>query len=168
MTNLPYLLITWSLRSYVTLGFQQMAVNHEIETQEQVVNHDTETQEEVVNHETETQEEVINHEVETEEPVGTYHVEEPSWKDDVEYIVQKYCQHQLEVDYLVIMVSDDSGEAFCFESRFGSEGSGDDSDDSDYNVDESHIQFDVDVDITEFHNVVDVDKHGTLNNHSTD
>ncbi|CAI9295889.1 unnamed protein product [Lactuca saligna] len=53
-------------------------------------------------------------------------------------------------------------------SGYGSEGSGDDFDENDYNVDESNIQFDVDLDINVFHNVVDVDAHGILNNHSTD
>ncbi|CAI9272845.1 unnamed protein product [Lactuca saligna] len=66
------------------------------------------------------------------------------------------------------MVSDDSGDAFYSESGHGSEDSGDDSDDSEYNVDESNIQFDVDVDMSEFHNAVDVDEHGILNNHSKD
>nr|KAJ0201562.1 hypothetical protein LSAT_V11C600322270 [Lactuca sativa] len=46
--------------------------------------------------------------------------------------------------------------------------SGDDFDDSEYNVDESIIQFDLDVDMSDFHNVVDVDEHGILNNHSKD
>ncbi|CAI9278383.1 unnamed protein product [Lactuca saligna] len=64
------------------------------------------------------------------------------------------------------MVSDDNGEAFYSESSHGSEDSGDDSDDSEFNVYESNIQFDVDVDMREFHNVVDVDEHGILNNHS--
>nr|KAJ0187838.1 hypothetical protein LSAT_V11C900459490 [Lactuca sativa] len=50
----------------------------------------------------------------------------------------------------------------------GSEGSGDDSDDSEYNVDKPNIQFDVNVDMSEFHNAVDVDEHGILNNHSKD
>ncbi|CAI9294813.1 unnamed protein product [Lactuca saligna] len=66
------------------------------------------------------------------------------------------------------MVSDDSGEAFYSESGHGSEDSGDDSDDREYNVDESNIQFDVNVDMREFHNVVDIDEHGILNNHSKD
>nr|KAJ0210219.1 hypothetical protein LSAT_V11C400160900 [Lactuca sativa] len=130
-------------------------------------------QEEVVNHEIETQEEVITSSVETEEPVGTYHVEEP--KDyslyvdyDVEFNVQSSCEQQPKVDYLEGMVSDDSGEAFYSETRHGSKGTGDDSDDSEYNVDESNIQFDVDVDMSEFHNVVDVDEHGILYSHSTD
>nr|KAJ0211177.1 hypothetical protein LSAT_V11C400226020 [Lactuca sativa] len=35
-------------------------------------------------------------------------------------------------------------------------------------MDESNIQFDVDVDMSEFHNAVDVDEHGILNNHSKD
>nr|KAJ0206659.1 hypothetical protein LSAT_V11C500276160 [Lactuca sativa] len=73
-----------------------------------------------------------------------------------------------EVYYLEDMVSDDSREALYSESGYGSEGSGDDYDDSDYNVDESNIQFDIDVDMTEFHNVVDTDEHEILNNHSTD
>ncbi|CAI9287854.1 unnamed protein product [Lactuca saligna] len=66
------------------------------------------------------------------------------------------------------MVSDDSGEAFYSESGHGYEDSGDDSDDSEYNVDESNIQFDVDVDMSEFHNDVDVYEHGILNNNSKD
>nr|KAJ0196117.1 hypothetical protein LSAT_V11C700366090 [Lactuca sativa] len=142
-------------------------------------------QEEVVNHEIETQEEVIT------KPLGTYHVQEPScqaddgpniatvddyepFKEDysfyadydLEFNVQTSCEQQPEVDYLEGMVSDDSGEAFYSESGHGSEDSGDDSDDSEYNVDESNIQFDVDADMSEFHNVVDVDEHGILNNHS--
>nr|KAJ0201064.1 hypothetical protein LSAT_V11C600331010 [Lactuca sativa] len=87
---------------------------------------------------------------------------------DAEFNVQNSCEQQTEVDYLEGMVSDNSGEAFYFESGHGSEGSGDDSDDSEYNVHESNIQFDVDVDMSEFHNAVDVDEHGILNNHSKD
>nr|KAJ0208364.1 hypothetical protein LSAT_V11C500257080 [Lactuca sativa] len=150
-------------------------------------------QEKVVNHKIQTQEEVITSAVETEEPVGTYHVEEPSFQVDdgvhtaavdgfelfvedyslyadydAEFNVQTSCEQKPEVDYLEGMVSDDSGEAFYSESGHGSEGSGDDSDYSEYNVDESNIQFDVNVDMSEFHNVVDVDEHGIFNNHSTD
>ncbi|CAI9293827.1 unnamed protein product [Lactuca saligna] len=150
-------------------------------------------QEEVVNHEIETQEEVITSAVETEEPLGTYHVQEPSCQaddganttkvDDYEPFIEDYSHYadydaefnvensfekQPEVDYLEGMVSDDNGEAFYSESGHGSENNGDDSDDSEYNVDESNIQFDVDVDMSEFHNVVDVDEHGILNNHSKD
>ncbi|CAI9276290.1 unnamed protein product [Lactuca saligna] len=150
-------------------------------------------QKEVVNHEIETQEEVITSAVETKEPLGTYHVQEPSCQaddgantttvDDYEPFIEDYSlyadydaefnveasfEKQPEVDYLEGMVSDDSGEAFYFESGHGSEDSGDDSDDSEYNVDESNIQFDVDVDMSEFHNAVDVDEHGILNNHSKD
>ncbi|CAI9301115.1 unnamed protein product [Lactuca saligna] len=149
-------------------------------------------QEEVVNHEIETQEEVITSAVETEEPLGTYHVQEPSFQaddgantatvDDYEPFIEDYSlyanydvmfnvqtsfEQQPEVDYLEGMVSDDSGEAFYSESGHGSEDSGDDYDDSEYNVDESNIQFDVDVDMSKFHNVVDVE-HGILNNHSKD
>nr|KAJ0211156.1 hypothetical protein LSAT_V11C400183650 [Lactuca sativa] len=150
-------------------------------------------QEEMVNHEIETQEEVITTAVETEEPVGTYHVQEPSCQADdvantatvdyfeafvedyslyadydVEFNVQNSCEQQPKVDYLEGMVNDDSGEAFYSESGHGSEGSGDDSNDIEYNVDDSNIQFYVDVDMSEFHNVVDVDEHGILNNHSKD
>ncbi|CAI9285448.1 unnamed protein product [Lactuca saligna] len=64
---------------------------------------------------------------------------------DVEFNVQTSFEKQPELDYLEGMVSDDSGEAFYSESGHGSEDSGDDSDDSEYNVDESNIQFDVDV-----------------------
>ncbi|CAI9288944.1 unnamed protein product [Lactuca saligna] len=123
--------------------------------------------------------------------MGTYHVEELSWLADdgvhtvtidefepfvedysvyadydAEYNVQTSCEHQPEVDYLEGMLSDDSGEAFYYENGYCSEGSRDDYDDSDYNVDESNIHFDVDVDMGEFHNVVDVDEHGILINHS--
>ncbi|CAI9260211.1 unnamed protein product [Lactuca saligna] len=158
-----------------------------------MVNHETETQDKVVNHEIETREEVIISAVETEELVGTYRVEEPSCQaddrfhttivDDIEPFVEDYslyvdyvdmfnvqtsCEQQPEVDYLKGMVSDNSGEAFYSECGHGSKGSGDDSDDSECNVDEANIQFDVDVDMSKFHNVVDVDKHGILNNHSTD
>ncbi|CAI9287397.1 unnamed protein product [Lactuca saligna] len=87
---------------------------------------------------------------------------------DAEFNVETSFKKQPEVDYLEGMVSDDSGEAFYSESGHGSEDSGDDSDDSEYNVDESSIQFDVDVNMSEFHNVVDVDEHGILNNHSKD
>ncbi|XP_023763305.2 uncharacterized protein LOC111911798 [Lactuca sativa] len=150
-------------------------------------------QEEVVNHEIETQEEVITSAVETKEPLGTYHVQEPSCQADdeantttvddyepfiedyslyadydAEFNVQTSFEQQLEVDYLEGMVSDDNGEAFYYESDHGSEDSGDDSDDSEYNVDKSNIQFDVDVDMSEFHNAVDVDEHGILNNHLKD
>nr|KAJ0196128.1 hypothetical protein LSAT_V11C700353450 [Lactuca sativa] len=150
-------------------------------------------QKEVVNHEIETQEEVITSAVETEEQLGTYHVQELSCQADdgantttvddyapfvedyslyadydAEFNVQTSFEKQPEVDYLEGMVSDDSGDAFYSESGHGSEDSGDDSDDSEYNVDESNIQFDVDVDMSEFHNVVDVDEHGILNNHSKD
>ncbi|CAI9271640.1 unnamed protein product [Lactuca saligna] len=150
-------------------------------------------QKEVVNHEIETQEEVITSVVETEEPLGTYHVQEPSCQADdgantatvddyepfiedyslyvdydAEYNVETSFEKQPEVDYLEGMVSDDSGEAFYSESGHGSKDSRDDSDDSEYNVDESNIQFDVDVDMSEFHNVVDVDEHGILKNHSKD
>ncbi|CAI9290771.1 unnamed protein product [Lactuca saligna] len=150
-------------------------------------------QEEVVNHEIETQEEVITSAVETKEPLGTCHVQEPSCQADdgantatvdghepfiedyslyvdydAEFNVETSFEQQPEVDYLKGMVSDDSGEAFYYESVHGSEDNGDDSDDSEYNVDESNIQFDVDVDISEFHNDVDVDEHGILNNHSND
>ncbi|CAI9284890.1 unnamed protein product [Lactuca saligna] len=150
-------------------------------------------QKEVVNHEIETQEEVITSAVETEEPLGTYHVQEPSCQaddgantatiDDYEPFIEDYSlyadydaefnvetsfEKQPEVDYLEGMVSDDSGEAFYSENGHGSEDSGDDYDDGEYNVDESNIQFDVDVDMSELHNVVDVDEHGILNNHSKD
>ncbi|CAI9263460.1 unnamed protein product [Lactuca saligna] len=150
-------------------------------------------QKEVVNHEIETQEEVITSAVETEEPLGTYHVQEPSCQaddgantttvDDYEPFIEDYSlyadydaefnvetsfEEQPEVDYLKGMVSDDSGEAFYSESGHGYEDSGDDSDDSEYNVDEPNIQFDVDVDMSEFHSAVDVDEHGILNNHSKD
>ncbi|CAI9300503.1 unnamed protein product [Lactuca saligna] len=150
-------------------------------------------QKEVVNHEIETQEEVITSAVETEEPFGSYHVQEPSCQVDdgantttvddyepfiedyslyadydVEFNVETSFENRPEVDYLEGMVSDDSGEAFYSKSGHGSEDSGDDYDDSEYNVDESNIQFDVDVDMSEFHNVVDVDEHGILNNHSKD
>ncbi|CAI9265995.1 unnamed protein product [Lactuca saligna] len=87
---------------------------------------------------------------------------------DAEFNVQTSVEQQPEVDYLEIMVSDDSGEPFYYESGHGSEDSRDDYDDNEYNVDESNIQFDVDVDMSEFHNVVDVDEHGILNNHSKD
>nr|KAJ0220763.1 hypothetical protein LSAT_V11C200050740 [Lactuca sativa] len=150
-------------------------------------------QKEVVNHEIETQEEVITSAVETEEQLGTYHVQEPSCQADngantttvddyepfvedyslyadydAEFNVQNSFEKQPEVDYLEGMVSDDSGDAFYSESGHGFEDSGDDSDDSEYNVDESNIQFDVDVNMSEFHNAVDVDEHGILNNHSKD
>ncbi|CAI9287303.1 unnamed protein product [Lactuca saligna] len=85
---------------------------------------------------------------------------------DVEFNVETSFEKQPKVDYLEGMVSDDSGKAFYSESGHGSEDSRDDSDDSEYNVDESDIQFDVDVDMSEFHNDVDVDEHGILNNHS--
>nr|KAJ0215401.1 hypothetical protein LSAT_V11C300146650 [Lactuca sativa] len=143
---------------------------------------------ELVNHEIETQEEVITSEVETEEPLGTYHVQEPSCQaddgantatvDDYEPFIEDY---SLYADYNAEfnvqtsfeqqpegMMSDDNGWAFYSESGHGSEDNGDDYDDSEYNVDESNIQFDVDVDISEFHNAVDVDEHGILNNHSKD
>ncbi|XP_052625000.1 uncharacterized protein LOC111916210 [Lactuca sativa] len=87
---------------------------------------------------------------------------------DAEFNVQTSFEKQPEVDYLKGMVSDDSGEAFYSESGHGSEDSGDDFDDSEYNVDEYNIQFDVDLDMSEFHNAVDVDEHGILNNHSKD
>ncbi|CAI9260266.1 unnamed protein product [Lactuca saligna] len=87
---------------------------------------------------------------------------------DVEFNVQTSFEQQPEVDYLEGMVSDDTGEAFYSGSGHGSEDSGDDSDDSKYNMDESSIQFDVDVDMSEFHNAVDVDEHRILNNHSKD
>ncbi|CAI9301769.1 unnamed protein product [Lactuca saligna] len=87
---------------------------------------------------------------------------------DAEFNVETSFEKQPEVDYLEGMVSDDSGEAFYSERGHGYEDSGDDSDDSEYNVDESNIQFDVDVDMSEFHNAVDVDEHGILNNHSKD
>nr|KAJ0188378.1 hypothetical protein LSAT_V11C900469810 [Lactuca sativa] len=41
-------------------------------------------------------------------------------------------------------------------------------DNSEYNVDESNIQFDVYVHMSEFHNAVDVEEHGILNTHSKD
>ncbi|CAI9296968.1 unnamed protein product [Lactuca saligna] len=87
---------------------------------------------------------------------------------DAEFNVQTSFEQQPEVDYLEGMVSDDSGEAFYSKSGHHSEDSGDDSDDSKYNMDESNIQFDVDVNMREFHNAVDVDEHGILNNHSKD
>nr|KAJ0211037.1 hypothetical protein LSAT_V11C400159820 [Lactuca sativa] len=87
---------------------------------------------------------------------------------DAKFNVQTSCEQQPEVDYLEGMVGDDSGEALYSKSGHGSEGSGDDSDDNQYNVDKSNIQFDVDVDMSEFHDVIDVDEHGILNNHSKD
>ncbi|CAI9300007.1 unnamed protein product [Lactuca saligna] len=87
---------------------------------------------------------------------------------DAEFNVQTSFEQQPKVDYQEGMVSDDSGEAFYSESDHGSEDGGDDSDDNEYNVDESNIQFDVDVDMSEFHNDVDVDENGILNNHSKD
>ncbi|CAI9289135.1 unnamed protein product [Lactuca saligna] len=147
-------------------------------------------QKDVVNHEIKTQEEVITSAVETEEPLGTYHVQEPSCQADdgantttvddyepfiedyslyvdydVEFNVETSFEKQPEVDYLEGMVSDDSGEAFYYGGGHGSKDSGDDSDDSEYNVDESNIQFDVDVYMSAFHNAVDVDEHGILNNY---
>ncbi|CAI9276085.1 unnamed protein product [Lactuca saligna] len=86
---------------------------------------------------------------------------------DTEFNVETSFEKQPEVDYLEGM-SDDSGEAFYSESGHASKDSGDDSDDNECNVDESNIQFDVDVDMSEFHNVVNVDEHGILNNHSKD
>ena len=61
------------------------------------------------------------------------------------------------------MVSNDSGDAFYSQNEDDFDFSGDDSDDSDYIVHESNLQFDVDVDMSEFQSVVDLDEHGILN-----
>ncbi|CAI9277512.1 unnamed protein product [Lactuca saligna] len=82
---------------------------------------------------------------------------------DAEYTVPNGEDNQVEMEILEGMVSDDSGDAFYSQNGDGSDYSGDDSDDSDYIVHDSNLQFDVDVDMSEFQSVVDVDEHGILN-----
>ncbi|CAI9300488.1 unnamed protein product [Lactuca saligna] len=81
----------------------------------------------------------------------------------VDYIVPNGEDNQAEMEILEGMVSDDSGDAFYSHNEDGYDYSRDDSDDSDYIVHESNLQFDVDVDMSEFQSDVDVDEHGTLN-----
>ncbi|CAI9262219.1 unnamed protein product [Lactuca saligna] len=78
---------------------------------------------------------------------------------DVEYSVRNGEDNQVEIEILKGMVSDDSGDAFYSQNGDGSDYSGDDSDDSDYIVHKSNLQFDMDVDMSEFQSVVDVDEH---------
>ncbi|CAI9277817.1 unnamed protein product [Lactuca saligna] len=82
---------------------------------------------------------------------------------DVEYNVPNGEENQVEIEILEGIVSDDSGDAFYIQNGDGFDYSGDDSDDSDYIVHESNLQFDVDVDMSEFQSSVDVDEHGILN-----
>ncbi|CAI9300537.1 unnamed protein product [Lactuca saligna] len=82
---------------------------------------------------------------------------------DAEYNVPNGEDNQVEMEILEGMISDDSGDAFYSQNEDGFDYSGDDSDDSDYIVHESNLQFDVDVDMDEFQSVVDVDEHGILN-----
>nr|KAJ0191861.1 hypothetical protein LSAT_V11C800403850 [Lactuca sativa] len=82
---------------------------------------------------------------------------------DVEYNVPNGEDNQVEMEILEGMVSDDSVDAFYSQNEDGFDYSGDDFDDSDYIVHESNLQFDVDVDMSEFQSVVDVDEHGILN-----
>nr|KAJ0225325.1 hypothetical protein LSAT_V11C100013550 [Lactuca sativa] len=82
---------------------------------------------------------------------------------DAEYSIPNVEDTQVGLEILKGMLSDDSGDAFNSQSGYGSDYSGDDYDDSDYIVHKSNLQFDVDVDISEFHSVVDVDEHGILN-----
>lgn len=71
---------------------------------------------------------------------------------DVKYKVEDVYEVQVGIDNVEGLVNDDSGNSYDNDS-------GDGSDDSDYNVEESRILYNVDVDICEFHSVVDVDKH---------
>nr|KAJ0189552.1 hypothetical protein LSAT_V11C800439430 [Lactuca sativa] len=80
---------------------------------------------------------------------------------DVEYNVPNVEYTQVGMEILEDLFIDDSGDAFNSQSGDGSDYSGYDSDDSDYNVHESNLQFDVDVDMSDFHSVADVDKHKT-------
>nr|KAJ0212180.1 hypothetical protein LSAT_V11C400158540 [Lactuca sativa] len=82
---------------------------------------------------------------------------------DVEYSVPNGEDNQVEMEILEGIVSDDSGDAFYSQNEDGFDFSGDDSDDSDCIVHESNLQFDVDVDMSEFQSAVDVDEHGILN-----
>ncbi|CAI9289106.1 unnamed protein product [Lactuca saligna] len=82
---------------------------------------------------------------------------------DVEYSVPNGEDNQVEMEILEGMVNDDSGDAFYSENEDGFDYSADDSDDNDYIVHESNMQFDVDVDMSEFQSHVDVDEHGILN-----
>ncbi|CAI9285874.1 unnamed protein product [Lactuca saligna] len=82
---------------------------------------------------------------------------------DAEYNVPNGEDNQVEMEILEGMVSDDSGDAFYSENEDGFDYSADDFDDSDYIVHESNMQFDVDVDMSEFQSHVDVDEHGILN-----
>ncbi|CAI9274581.1 unnamed protein product [Lactuca saligna] len=82
---------------------------------------------------------------------------------DAEYNVQNGEDNQVEMEILEGMISDDSGDAFYSHNEDGFDYSGDDYDVSDYIVHESNLQFDVDVDISEFQTAVDVDEHGILN-----
>ncbi|CAI9264037.1 unnamed protein product [Lactuca saligna] len=61
------------------------------------------------------------------------------------------------------MLSDDSEDAFYIQNGDGSYYSGEDYDDSNYIVHGSNLKFGVDVDMSEFQSVVDVDEHGILN-----
>ncbi|CAI9263530.1 unnamed protein product [Lactuca saligna] len=67
------------------------------------------------------------------------------------------------MEILEVVLSDDSGDAFYSQNGDGHDYCGDDSDDSDYIVHESNLQFDVDVDMSEFQSDVDVDEYVILN-----
>ncbi|CAI9268875.1 unnamed protein product [Lactuca saligna] len=67
-----------------------------------------------------------------------------------EYSVPNSEDNQVEMEILEGMVSDDIGDAFYSQNGDGSDYSGDDSDDSDYIVHESNLQFDVAVYMSEF------------------
>ncbi|CAI9274730.1 unnamed protein product [Lactuca saligna] len=82
---------------------------------------------------------------------------------DAEYNVPNGEDNQVEMEILKGVISDESGDAFYSQNEDGFDYSGDDSDDSDYIVHESNLQFDVDVDMSEFQSAVDVDEHGILN-----
>nr|KAJ0207725.1 hypothetical protein LSAT_V11C500268550 [Lactuca sativa] len=82
---------------------------------------------------------------------------------DVEYSVPNGEYIEVDMENLEGMISDDSGDAFYSQNGDGSDYSGDDSDDSDYIVHVSNLQFYMDVDMSDFQSVVDVDEHGILN-----
>lgn len=79
---------------------------------------------------------------------------------DVEFNIEDVFDAQLGVDNVDGPVNDDSGNGYDNYNK-------DSFDDSDYNLEDSNIIYDVNVGMSEFHSVMDVDEHGILINHAT-
>ncbi|CAI9298257.1 unnamed protein product [Lactuca saligna] len=69
---------------------------------------------------------------------------------DAEYNVPNGEDNQVGMEILKGMLSDDGGDVFYNQNVDESDYSADDFDDSDYIVHESNLQFDVDIDMSEF------------------